>query len=196
MTTIRMFIAIELPPPAIETVNRLQSRLKGVVPPHTVSWVSTRNMHLTLHFLGDVVRGDVESIKTAINQLAATQQPFPLIIGGLGCFPNLHRPRVVWLGLMEPTTPLQALHVQLGQQLQQTIGYQPEHRPYSPHLTLGRVKKGIPARHLKQLSQVLKQEHGKVGKLVDLDVAEIVLMQSDLKSTGSVYTPLARGQWR
>ena len=194
MTTIRSFIAIELSDEARKKIAQLQSRLKSLAPPNTVRWTVPQNIHLTLHFLGDVAVDDLEKVARAVGAAASTCPVFSLNLSNLGCFPNTHRPRIVWVGVAGEADTLTALHQTLGEQLQRQIGFQPEARPYSPHLTIGRAKKGIPQRRLKQLGQMLEQEMPQVGQLVKLPVTEIQLIQSDLKPDGPVYTPLARGK--
>lgn len=188
--TIRSFIAIELSAQAQQALTVLQGRLKTVSPPHAVRWNATQNIHLTLHFLGDVTDAQLEPIQAAMQAAAETVSPFTLQLGGLGCFPNTSRPRIIWVGLTEQSSALTTLHGTLGQNLSAAIGFAPEQRPFSPHLTIGRVKSGIPKRHLPTLSQTLQQEQRRVGKLADLSVTEICLFQSELRPTGSVYTQL------
>ena len=195
MTTIRSFIAIELSDEARIKIAQLQSHLKGVSPANTVRWTVPQNIHLTLHFLGDVAVDDLEEVARAVGAAAAGCPVFSLNLSNLGCFPNTRRPRIMWVGVLGETDTLTKLHQTLGEQLHQRIGFQPESRPYSPHLTIGRVKNGIPRRRLDQLGQMLEQEIPAVGQLAELPVTEIQLIQSDLKANGPVYTPLARGKF-
>ena len=192
MTTIRTFVAIELPANALAALTNLQNRLKTLAPPHTVRWSAPQNIHLTLHFLGDVDTGDVGRISSALETTAANFEPFALSLGNLGCFPNIKRPRVIWVGMQEKNQTLVDMQQALGEQLGKAIGFTPEKRAYSPHLTLGRVKKGVPSRHLGQLSEVIGQIQPAIDKLVDLPVEEVCLMQSELKPTGAVYTKLSQ----
>jgi 2'-5' RNA ligase len=194
MTTIRSFIAIELSDEARTKLAQLQSQLKAIVPPNTVRWAAPQNIHLTLHFLGDVAVGDVEKVVNALETAASTCPPFSLRLEGLGCFPNTRRPRIVWTGVAGETGTLVGLHRDLGEKLKQNIGFKPEARPYSPHLTIGRVKKGLPRRRLTQLGQALAGEQVNVGQLVTLPVKAITLIKSELKPTGPVYTSLAQGR--
>jgi len=194
MKTVRTFIAIELSTEAQANITQLQSRLKGVSPPNTVRWTVPQNIHLTLHFLGDIAMDDLEEVARAVEATATGCPAFSLKLASLGCFPNTRRPRIVWVGVSGETDTLIKLHQTLGDQLRRRIGFQPESRPYSPHLTIGRVKRGIPPRKLDQLGQMLKQEIPQVGQLAALPVTEIQLIQSDLKPDGPVYTPLARGK--
>jgi 2'-5' RNA ligase len=193
MTTIRAFIAIELSDAARAAITDLQNRLKTVVPPRAVRWTAPQNIHLTLHFLGNITTGEVEKVTAALDAATTTGHPFSLDLSGLGCFPNSRRPRIVWVGVLGKTASLVALHRDLGDRLNKAIDFSPESRPYSPHLTIGRVKKGVRPRHLRQLGPVLEQEQARVGQLARLKVDEISLIKSELKPTGPVYTKLSEG---
>lgn len=192
MKTVRSFIAIELSDEARSVLVDLQNRLKAVVPPKAVRWTAPRNIHLTLHFLGDVAVSEVEKVTEAVNAAASNCQSFMLTVAGLGCFPNSRRPRIIWAGVAGDTATLVRLQRDLGEKLK-VIDFSPEARPFSAHLTIGRVRNGIPRRHLTQLAEALEQEQLSVGELVTLEVTEISLIKSELKPGGSVYTPLARG---
>lgn len=150
-------------------------------------------MHLTLHFLGETDVEVLDNIGEVLNDAASAHRPFEITAARLGCFPNVKRPRVVWVGVLGNTEALAALHRDLGLRLKQAIGFSPDTRPYSAHLTLGRVNKGIPSRQLQQLSQVFQQEQANVGQLARLQVSEISLIKSELKPAGPVYTCLSTG---
>jgi 2'-5' RNA ligase len=189
---IRTFIAIELPPPVTTALMQVQSRLKTISPPHAVRWTAPQNIHLTLHFLGDIPDSDVTTVSNALDAVAADCHPFELSLGGLGCFPNYRRPRVLWVGALQQSDPLTALHQKLGAALQAAIGFAPETRPFSPHLTLGRVKSGIPGRHLRQLSEAISAQQKTVGQLARLPVTQISFIKSELRPTGAIYAHLSR----
>lgn len=194
MTTIRTFIAIELSSEARHALADLQNRLKTVVPPKTVRWTASQNIHLTLHFLGDITLDHAEKVSEAIDVTTLTYKPFPLTLGKLGCFPNTRRPRIVWVGVLGDLSLLRALHRDLGGKLKAAINFALDARPYSPHLTIGRVRKGIPSRHMAQLSQVLQQEQPKIGQLAEMNVTAVSLMKSELKPVGAVYTQIGGGE--
>ena len=122
---------------------RLQSRLKEASPPQTVRWTDPKNVHLTLHFLGDLPEDSLEDVSRTVHDTAAAHTPFALNLANLGCFPNTRRPRIVWVGLTGDTDHLIALQSNLGDRLRKGVGFEPESRTYSPHLTIGRVKKGV-----------------------------------------------------
>jgi len=194
VTKTRCFIAIALTDHAREELDRLQGRLRDILPPNTVRWTVPKNIHLTLHFLGDVAQDRLDDIRRTLRDMAANHNPFSLNLSNLGCFPNPRRPRIVWIGLSGETDLLVSLQRGLGEQLKKAIGFQPDTRPYSPHLTIGRVKKGIPQPQLRQLGQSLEHEIQGVGQLALLPVEGIHLIRSDLKPDGPVYTSLAYGK--
>ncbi|MBN1994724.1 MAG: RNA 2',3'-cyclic phosphodiesterase [Anaerolineae bacterium] len=196
MTTLRVFIAIDLPDDARAKLADVQSRLKEMTPPNTVRWTAPQNIHLTLHFLGDVAVADLHKIIAALELAGAACVPFSLALEGVGCFPHTRRPRIVWVGISGQMEILAQMHQDLGAMLQKNIGFRPESRPYSPHLTIGRVKKGIPPRRLTQLGQAIESQQRLGGQLIALEVKEIKLIKSELKPDGPVYTPLALGLLR
>jgi 2'-5' RNA ligase len=195
VTTIRCFIAIELTDQARAEIARLQGRLKEVIPHNTVRWTASRNIHLTLHFLGDVAEDHLDKVSRAVSAVATAHTPFSLHLSNLGCFPNPFKARIVWVGLSGETDLLVALQRELGQQLNNAIGFQPDSRQYSPHLTIGRVKKGIPKPRMRELGHLLEQEMQRVGQVAPLPVDGIHFIRSDLKPDGPVYTTLAHAEF-
>jgi 2'-5' RNA ligase len=190
MTTIRSFIAIELSDEARAALGDLQDQLKRVAPAQAIRWTAPESIHLTLHFLGDVAPETVPKVSSLMEQVASAYPLFTVTLGGLGCFPNTRRPRIIWAGVSGQIDILARLHNELGENLK-TLGFTLDTRPYSPHLTLGRVKDRIPPRQLAQLGQTLEQTQPTVGSLSALPVSEISLMKSELKPAGAVYTRLA-----
>lgn len=131
----RLFVAIDLP----EEIKASLSQLSGAVP--GARWVAPSEIHLTLRFIGDVDPQRVEKIK---KELAAIQfGSFPLRVAGVGHFPARGYPRVLWVGL-EPRPELMSLQQRIERALQQA-GVPPEERPFSPHITLARLKETQPA---------------------------------------------------
>ncbi len=187
METVRTFIAIELDPAVLAQVSKLQSRLKDDVPPGFVRWVRPGGIHLTLKFLGDVPPEKVDDIARALRTASAAHAPFSLHIAGMGCFPNPRRPRVIWIGVDEPSGTLERLYKDVERALG-PLGYPPEQRPFSPHLTLGRVKRGRSATDLEALGEYVTRSKVSIGQM---EVTSIHLMRSDLRPTGAIYTALA-----
>ena len=190
--TIRSFIAIDLSEEARTELARLQSRLKEASPPKAIRWTDPKNVHLTLHFLGDLAEDQLENVSRTVSDAAAPHTPFSLSLSSLGCFPSLRRARIVWVGITGDTDRLVALQSDLGDRLKKGIGFEPESRTYSPHLTIGRVKKGLTQNPLRELGQILEQQIPRVGRLATLPVDYIHFIRSDLKPDGPVYTSLAK----
>jgi len=136
---IRAFIAIELPGAIQSEIEDISDELARAFPARSVRWVPPGNIHLTLKFLGDIRVNELSAIAGAIDRVAAGHDQHELCLSGLGCFPNKKRPRVFWIGLNGDIGDLRKLHGHLSTELSE-IGWEPESRPFHPHLTLGRVK--------------------------------------------------------
>lgn len=143
--TIRAFIAIELPPDVKQELGRTGQSLALQIPPRLVRWVQPGNMHLTLRFLGDTAVTQLSSLGQQLDELAAHHAGFALQLGRLGCFPNVKRPRVIWVGIAGAEAPLRTLKQELDERLI-PLGWAAEDKPLSAHLTIGRVNDGrLPA---------------------------------------------------
>jgi 2'-5' RNA ligase len=188
MAGIRSFVAIELSDQAREALAELQGNLKAQVPPKAVRWTRPESIHLTLQFLGDVAPDKVEAIAEALREVGAGQAPFTFQLKELGVFPNAGRPRVMWVGVAEPSGALVALQKGVTQALE-PLGFEPEKRPYSPHLTIGRADRRAGRQDLAEVGELVTGSE--VGILGQVHVERMVLMKSDLQPGGAVYTPLA-----
>jgi 2'-5' RNA ligase len=116
---------------------------------------------------------------------------FTLTIGGAGCFPNLKRPRVVWIGISEPTGKLNSLQRAIESTIS-PLGYPSEERGFQPHLPLGRVARDATPNDIKHLGELVAAAN--LGTLGQVSITEIVLIKSDLKPTGAEYTTLQRAR--
>ncbi|KPL77153.1 hypothetical protein AC812_04060 [Bellilinea caldifistulae] len=183
---IRAFIAVELPPHIQKELEIILINLQesGV---RSVKWVNPHAIHLTLKFLGESSPQELSQIADEIRKIAATTAPLEVQVQGIGAFPNLKRPRVVWVGLKSPPG-LFRLQKALEDAAEQ-IGYPREEREFSPHLTLGRVKREASPTELTLLGQTIAQKS--VGTLGTMMINQLVLFRSDLKPEGAIYTPLA-----
>ena len=180
--TIRAFIAIELPPPVISLLEKTQQNFKSAG--LRAKWVRPKNIHLTLKFLGNIDPGDIDRIGGAMSDAAKNFGSFSLAAGGVGVFPGIKRPRVIWVGLGGQTESLFAVQRQLEDNLA-AIGFAKEKRPYKGHLTLGRFRQAVDPH---TISRVI-QEHADL-KSEDFTADRIILFQSDLKPAGPVYSEL------
>jgi RNA 2',3'-cyclic 3'-phosphodiesterase len=186
--TLRTFIAVPLPEEVTTQLSKVQQQLRRNAP-DCVRWVASANIHLTLHFLGDVLADRVDPIREALEVVARNVQPFDFQVGGLGAFPNPRRARVIWVGIKDTTSWLALLQDTVAEAMAH-LGFQRESRKFSPHLTLGRVKRDAGAAELHQLGILI--EATQVGHLGTVSVEELILFQSTLKPGGAEYAPLGR----
>src|SRR5690606_8650349 len=135
---VRLFFAVKLPADEQEQLHDATARLRATDLP--VRWVPPEHLHVTLKFLGTVAEPLVAAVQDAGARAAAGLAPFDARLGGIGAFPNVRRPRVVWVGVRD-AEPLLRLHAALEQALA-PLGFAPEDRAFQPHVTLGRVRDG------------------------------------------------------
>ena len=187
METIRAFIAIPLPHPLLDRLSALQRQLESQIPSRSVRWVRVEGIHLTLKFLGDTPTEKLPDIKRALTAVARHAPACTFTVGELGCFPNPRRPRVVWVGVQEPTGRLAALQDGI-EEVMAPLGYPPEGRGFTPHLTLGRVRPGARRDEVSRVGEVVT---GKTGEpLAEVSADHFALIRSVLKPTGAEYTTL------
>jgi len=188
MKQIRAFIAIELGETISVALTDLQGQLKAKVPRRSVRWVKPEGIHLTLKFLGDVPANRIEEIERALTQACAGFPAFSLSVGGLGCFPNPRRPRVVWVGVQEESGTLAGLQKAIEDGMEK-LGFAPEGRRFHAHLTLGRTQRRASSGDVRRLGQLVSETD--IGSLGQMEARSVSLIKSDLKPTGAVYTQLA-----
>lgn len=183
---IRAFIAIELPPATQEKLEQISRRLQQDLEGTPIRWVKAENIHLTLKFLGEVSMNNLPVLKDILTLEAAEIPPFSISIGELGAFPNPKRARVLWVDV---AAPQELITLQRSIESQTTrLGYTPEDRPFTPHLTLGRVNRTVSSADLSRIAQVLQTVH--IGFVDVVEVNSLKLFKSDLQPGGSVYTCL------
>jgi 2'-5' RNA ligase len=191
MTALRTFVAVELDEELGDKLARLQDRLRGQLSPRSVRWVRQGGIHLTLKFLGDTLPDQVEAVKIALSKAASDISPFEFTVGGLGCFPNIRRPRVLWVGLYEPTGALSRLRDAVEDHVA-PLGFPTEKRSFHPHLTLGRVQRNASNSEVREVGELV--EASAIGNLYEMAVRQVSYIQSDLKPGGAVYTTLYEAQ--
>ena len=180
---IRSFVAIELSEPLKQNLDSLRKRLDS--PRYDVRWVKALNIHLTLRFLGEITENEIAAATGAAARAAARVAPFQFSIRGLGAFPTAGSPRVVWVGV-EDDGPLLQLADSLSKELS-AARFPPADHPFTPHLTLGRVKSPKGRDELKR--QLVANQDICLGRQ---EVADFALIRSELKPGGPVYRPLSR----
>jgi 2'-5' RNA ligase len=180
--TIRSFIAIELPENMIDAIQKVQERMRpyGL----NVRWVRPQNVHLTLKFLGDINEAEAEKVGRAIFESADGVAPLALAAKGVGTFPSIKRPRVIWIGVAGQLNELIGLQKRLDGKLE-AIGFPAEKRAFKGHLTLGRAKGNIGP---KQLLEAMTELAGFETEPFVAD--KVALFKSELKPSGAVYTKL------
>ena len=181
----RVFCAIELPPNVSARVIEHINRLKNRVPTSQASWNRDGKFHLTLKFIGETARARAERVSLAADHAAHNLSPFTLIVEGTGVFPQGGTPKVLWLGISDPSGNLSELQTRIEQQCAQA-GFAKEERSFHPHLTLARLRKPHGAR-------ALAAAHKEMGfEAVEVQVAELLVIRSELRSQGSRYTIISR----
>jgi 2'-5' RNA ligase len=183
----RVFAALELPPENQQRLGEVLADLQAAAPPGAVRWVRPETIHLTVKFYGDVDDGKRPAVEAALAEAAARAQPMRLSMAGLGVFPHPRRPQVVWAGVAGDLAELLELQREVEVR-SAALGFAPESRAYSPHLTLGRVNGGLrPEAQLRLLGRLEARRAEVFGPLA---VEALSLMRSDLQPTGAVYTRL------
>ena len=179
----RLFVAVELS----DKVQRVLGRIQHSLRPRCdgVRWVPTHQLHLTLKFLGDVIDPDVPSACEAVSGAATAIQPFAMTLRGCGCFPGDRAVRVVWAGVDEPSGSLAACAAGADDALE-AAGFERERRPFSPHITLGRLRQDRSDGAIRAAVEAFSFD------AVEQTVKRITLMSSVLSSDGPTYVPVCK----
>lgn len=181
MGKLRLFVAIETP-------HAVRAKLADVITTlratnADVRWEQTEKLHITLKFLGDTDERKLESIIASLEQIAQSFPEFSIRYASLGCFPHQREPRIIWAGVGEADATLAHLARSIDDALA-ALGFRKEERAFHAHVTLGRVKSQRNVHHLLRTMESItfesQPEH----------VAHFVLVKSELKQSGSVYTTL------
>jgi len=187
MEQVRSFIAIELPDGLRAELTQLQAALKLDKPPR-VKWVDPYSIHLTLKFLGNVVIDRLGEITTTMEAAVQGISPFRLEVEGLGVFPNLRRVQVAWVGLGGEVNKLAQLQQRIESNLAR-LGFTPESRPSTPHLTLARLRNGTSLDERQRFGQLIASTRFEVSCTIEVDA--ISLMRSQLTREGAIYSRIS-----
>jgi len=187
MEKIRSFIAIELSAELRKELHQLEDRLKssGQSP---VKWVNPDNVHLTLKFLGNIDVNSIKGIVSALEKVAQVASPFRLSVNNMGVFPSEKGARVAWVGLSGDVDRLLQLqrHIEFGLE---NLGFPPESRAFTPHLTLARFHKGTTSDERQRFSRVVTNTRFEATSTIY--VTAISLIKSQLTRQGAIYSHLA-----
>ncbi|MEX0999800.1 MAG: RNA 2',3'-cyclic phosphodiesterase [Thermodesulfobacteriota bacterium] len=170
----RLFIAALLPEEIRKQLTNYIDSLKHNI--EGVKWEKSEKLHVTLKFLGDVEESMLDDIANLIQERASEYSPFKIELIDFGGFPNLKKPRILYIGLSN-NTQLAKLVYELEEQLA-GLGFEKENRKFVPHITLGRVKKKI---NIEDRPHIVQSS---------FQINQIGLIKSELRPSGSVYTPV------
>ncbi len=190
MEQVRSFIAIELPDEVKKGLRELQAQLKagGSAP---VKWVDPANIHLTLKFLGNVAADRIDEISSAMTNAVQDTSTFKLEIKELGVFPNPRRVQIVWVGLGGEVDKLASLQQRIERGLEK-LGFAPENRRFTPHLTLARIRDRATPRERERLGQLIAETEFATAQGFRVD--SVKLMKSQLTPEGPIYSRLSSAE--
>ncbi len=189
----RSFIALDLPAEARRAAAQVADGLKNCGA--DVKWVRPQAMHLTLKFLGEVDPGRVGELSRGLEAACRGFEALEMELSGCGAFPGLARPQVIWVGLDGELEPLRRLAAAVEQQMQ-ALGFAPERRPFKPHLTLGRVRRGRKGRRGGKggqggMAELKRRLAGLASwRGVRFTAGKLALFESTLTPQGAIYRVL------
>jgi 2'-5' RNA ligase len=187
MEQVRCFIAVELPDEIKSGLKKLQAQLKsGSQSP--VKWVDPYSIHLTLKFLGNVASDRTGSITEAMKEASQGVSPFQLEVKDLGVFPNLRRVQVAWVGVSGEVDKLARLQQQIESALA-GLGFAPENRRFTPHLTLARLRDRASPEERQRFGQLIADTRFEAA--YSLPVEAINLIRSQLSREGAIYSRIS-----
>lgn len=175
-------MAVELSTEIAAGVCRIQAGLKERAP--GVRWVRSEGIHLTLKFLGEVDPDLIGEIVSKTEEAVQAIGPFAIGVKGGGGFPTLKHPRVIWIGVDDPSGELKKVQAGIEAGMEE-LGFQKERRDFAPHLTVGRLRTERGREGVAQPLDAIR-----ASDLGIMEVREIILFRSHLKPTGAEYTKL------
>ena len=178
---IRTFVAVDVPQPIKMELDKLIGELRPFAP--DIRWVKAANLHITLRFLGDIPQSSVSGLVSEIAKNSSDFKSFHLSLAGIGGFPNLHKPRVIWLGGGDGQDSLHVLALRVEKACI-ACGFGNADKPFSSHLTIGRVK--YPKGNERLVSYIQHLNYTSPT----FPVKEVIVFKSDLMPSGPKYTRL------
>lgn len=186
MKLVRSFIAIDFPQDVKQNILVLVDAARKKIRPDHVRWVSESNLHLTLKFLGEAEEPKIAGFITSLKNHIYNNSRFDFSVSGLGVFPNQREPRILWVGCL-PCPELKQMASTI-EKIAREAGFPEENRPFSPHLTIGRVVKDVRPVDLKPLGEAFLSLSPAEFGMVTVD--HLTLYKSDLLPTGAKYTEI------
>ena len=178
----RLFLAVELEPELRRAVRDATAPLRAIVP--HAGWVAEDRLHLTLKFLDEQPEAMVAPLRATMEEIASRHWPVPMRLGGVGAFPNLRRPRVVWVGIA-PAPKLELLQHDVEEGCA-ALGLEVEGKPFRPHLTIGRLRGSEDGERVRELARTARSIRFRADTLV----SSIQLVHSTLTPAGPRYERL------
>jgi RNA 2',3'-cyclic 3'-phosphodiesterase len=184
----RLFLAVDFAQDLRRALREATAPLRTLLP--DAGWVAEDRLHLTLKFLGEQPESLIQPLAVAMNGIAARHWPVPMRLGGVGAFPNLRRPRVIWVGIA-PTAKLELLQNDVEESCA-TLGLEVEGKPFRPHLTIGRLRGTEDRAAVRELAGVARE----IRFRADTIISTIELVHSTLTPDGPRYAHLASAPLR
>jgi len=182
----RAFIAVGLSKDVRFKIEEVINYFKTKTPLYTLNWVSPEHLHLTIKFIGEIEEDKIEALQGVMLQSLEHQPSFEIEICGLGMYPNKNRPRVIWLGI-NGGEPLVTLHKIFDKKMVE-FGIQRDDRPFSPHLTIARVRRNVDLSTVKSIGTTLSEYN--VESLGIVNIGQVNLYKSVLMPSGPIYSTL------
>jgi 2'-5' RNA ligase len=182
---LRTFLAIDLPDPIKEKIIGHLQTFRDLTK-SSVKWVEKENLHITLKFLGKFGQSHIDHLNTSLTDRLKTISIFKMHIDRMGAFPNLHLPKVIWLGFDNPDN-LSQIYKHIEDSVVK-LGYAADNRSFSPHLTLGRVRRDLPGGEIKSVGQILAS--AELNFQAEFTAERITFFQSELSREGPIYAKL------
>lgn len=182
----RTFIALPINQTVKANIEALLQAFKAQVNVKSIRWVPSENLHLTLNFLGEIPAEKIEIIKTTLIEIASAHKPFTSNFSHCGVFPDLKHPRILWIGF-DQTGILKQIQKNLEEQLA-PLGFPPEKRAFSPHLTLARISGYASPAEVANIGDFMATING--FEPIPCQFSEIVFFKSVLLPAGAQYTRL------
>lgn len=187
MKELRLFVAVRPPEAALATVRSTRDALRERIDDRSVRWVRDENLHITLAFLGATDPARVDEVAAAMRETASSvEAPVDLELAAAGAFPDLRRPRTLWVGVSDDDEKLARLERALRGHLEE-LGCDLDEKPFRPHVTIGYVRKRVTTADRRSIGDTVA---GTEPPVAAFDARELLLVESILGAGGSRYTDL------
>ena len=179
----RIFLAVDIDRKVKNGIISMIEYFKGSN--RALKWVKPENIHITIYFFGEVAEKDCILLQQLLTKALMAIHPFSVSVKGVSGFPSLARPRVLWVGIDNPTKELETIYSLVGKHLQEsTVGISQDTKSYTPHVTIARIKGPFDRDELRKLESYREQEFG------NFQVNQVLLYQSILQRAGPLYEPV------